>query len=170
MRKITLLCFGKLKTPGLSEAVYEFEKRLSRYVEFETVELKPVTVPEKSTAHRERIQEEEGERLLEVLQSPGFKSKAGRAPALWCLDETGKALPTREWAWQLKSLGDTGTGDLVLLIGGSLGLGQNILNHCHSCLSLGPQTLSHELARLIAVEQVYRALSYNAGHPYHNEG
>ena len=95
MRKITLLCFGKLKTPGLSEAVYEFEKRLSRYVEFETVELKPVMVPEKSTAHRERIQEEEGERLLEVLQSPGFKSKAGRAPALWCLDETGKALPTK---------------------------------------------------------------------------
>ena len=170
MRKITLICFGKLKTPGLLDAVSEFEKRLGRYVDFETIELKPIPVPEKSTTHRSRIPEQEGEVLMELLQSPGFKSKAGRAPALWCLDETGKGLPTREWASRLKDLGNNGSGELVLLIGGSLGLGENILAHCHLKLSLGPQTLSHELARLILVEQVYRALSYNSGHPYHNEG
>lgn len=170
MRKITLVCFGKLKTPGLLEAVSEFEKRLGRWVDFETVELKPVPVPEKSSAHRSMIPEKEGEMLIELLQSPGFKSRAGRTPVLWCLDETGKGLRTREWASRLLDLENNGSGELLLLIGGSLGLGENILAQCHLKLSLGPQTLSHELARLILVEQVYRALSYNSGHPYHNEG
>ena len=170
MRKITLLCFGKLKTPGLSLAVAEFEKRLGRYVEFQAIELKPVPVPEKSETLRSSIPEKEAGILLELLESPGFKSKAGKTPELWCLDETGKALPTREWAKNLEDLGIRGSGELVLMIGGSLGLGDAILKRAHRKVSLGPQTLSHELARLILTEQLYRALSYLSGHPYHNEG
>jgi len=169
MRKITLVCFGRLKTPGLQEAVTEFEKRLSRYVDFETLELKPMPVPDKSTHERARIQQKEADLLIELLQSPGFKIKAGKTPVLWCLDETGMGLPTREWSSRIKDL-ETSPNDLVLLIGGSLGLGDTILKKCHSKWSLGPQTLSHELARLVLIEQLYRALSYNAGHPYHNEG
>jgi 23S rRNA (pseudouridine1915-N3)-methyltransferase len=170
MRKLTLVCFGKLRTPGLSLAVAEFEKRLSRYVEYHAVELKPVPVPEKSETLRSAIPEKEAGIVLELLESPGFKSKAGKSPELWCLDETGKALPTREWAKNLEDLGTRGSGELVLVIGGSLGLGDTILTRAHRKISLGPQTLSHELARLILTEQLYRALSYLSGHPYHNEG
>ncbi|NDG86246.1 MAG: 23S rRNA (pseudouridine(1915)-N(3))-methyltransferase RlmH [Proteobacteria bacterium] len=170
MRKITLICFGKLKTPGLPDAVAEFEKRLGRYVEFQAIELKPVPVPEKSETLRSTIPEKEARILLELIDSPGFKSKAGKTPELWCLDETGKALPTREWSKNLEDLGTRGSGELVLVIGGSLGLGDAILKRAHRKVSLGPQTLSHELARLILTEQLYRALSYLSGHPYHNEG
>jgi 23S rRNA (pseudouridine1915-N3)-methyltransferase len=170
MRKVTLVCFGKLKTPGLDLAVAEFTKRLTRYADFSVVELRPIPVPEKSDTLRSSIPEKEGVILMELFESPGFKSKAGKSPQIWCLDETGKSLPTRDWAKDLLDLETKGSGDLILIIGGSLGLGENILKLAHRKLSLGPQTLSHELARLILVEQLYRALSYLKGHPYHNEG
>lgn len=170
MKKVTLICYGRLKTPGLSESVAEFTKRLSRYTEFQVVELKPVPIPEKSEALRAQIPEKEGEEILALLASPAFKQRAGRSPELWCLDETGKSLKTSEWASALSLLADRGSGELVLVIGGSLGLGSNILKAAHKRLCFGPQTLSHELARLILVEQLYRALSFLEGHPYHNEG
>jgi len=170
MRKITLVCFGKLKTPGLEAAVEEFTRRLGRFTDFSVVELKPLPIPEKSDSIRSNLPEKEGEILLQLFQSPGFRSKAGRSPTLWCLDETGKAMPTRSWTGALQELSDHGSGELVLVIGGSLGLGKNILDSAHLKVSLGPQTLSHELARLILIEQLYRALSFAKGHPYHNEG
>jgi 23S rRNA (pseudouridine1915-N3)-methyltransferase len=55
-------------------------------------------------------------------------------------------------------------------MGGSLGLGERILKQAQKRIGFGPQTLSHELARLVLMEQLYRALSFRAGHPYHNEG
>ena len=170
MRKITLVCFGKLKTAGLDLAVAEFTKRLTRYTDFSVIELKPLPVPEKSDTLRNSIPEKEGELLLQLFQSPGFKTKAGRSPIFWCLDETGKANPTRHWAESLKEIDAKGSSELVVIIGGSMGLGQNILDFAKHRISLGPQTLSHELARLILVEQLYRALSFLEGHPYHNEG
>ena len=170
MKKVTLVCFGKLKTPGLEATVQEFEKRLSRYTDFKTIELKPITVPEKSESLRSLIPEKEAEILLELFQSPSFKTKAGRTPEIWCLDETGKAMKTTEWAQAFQTLTDRGSGELVFVIGGSLGLGDAILKTAHKKISFGPQTLSHEIARLLLVEQTYRALSYLVGHPYHNEG
>jgi 23S rRNA (pseudouridine1915-N3)-methyltransferase len=170
MKRVTLVCYGKLKTPGFELAVAEFTKRLSRYTEFNVVELKPIPVPEKNDSTRSLIPEKEGDQLIELIQSPSFKSKAGRTPTLWCLDETGKAMRTTEWASSFQEIEDRASGELVLFIGGSLGLGHNILASAHKKVSLGPQTLSHELARLILVEQIYRALSYSKGHPYHNEG
>ena len=134
------------------------------------MELKARPVAEKSESLRAQIPEKEGEEILALLASPGFKQKAGRLPQIWCLDETGLALKTSEWAGELEALSDRGTGELVLIIGGSLGLGSNILKAAQKRVSFGPQTLSHELARLILLEQVYRALSYLEGHPYHNEG
>ncbi len=170
MRKITLVCFGKLKTPGLAEATGEFTKRLGRFTSFEAIELKPLPVPEKSESNRSLIPEKEGEVLLELIRSPAFRAKSGRNAELWSLDETGKAMPTRDWAANLSEISEKGSGELVLVIGGSLGLGANVLAAANRKISLGPQTLSHELARLLVTEQLYRALSYSAGHPYHNEG
>jgi 23S rRNA (pseudouridine1915-N3)-methyltransferase len=170
MKKVTLICYGKLKSPGFEQAVAEFTKRLSRYTEFRVVELKPTKVTEKSDSLRDSIPEKEGAQILELMASPSFKAQSGRAPALWCLDETGKAMKTTEWADSLRELNDRGSSELVFVIGGSLGLGENILKAAHKKVCFGPQTLSHELARLVLVEQVYRALSYLDGHPYHNEG
>ena len=151
MKKITLICYGKLKTPGLLAAVEEFSKRLSKYTDFKTFELKR-------------------EEVIEVLSSPALKPRAGNQSELWCLDETGIALKTSEWAKYLLNINEKKSGELVLVIGGSFGLTDAILKSAHRKVSFGPQTLSHQLARLVLVEQLYRALSVNAGHPYHKEG
>jgi len=170
LKKVTLICYGKLKTPGLDLSVNEFIKRLSRYTDFEMMELKALPIPEKSDALRDQIPEKEGEKILELLGSQSFKQKRGSKPELWCLDETGVSLKTSEWAGALKSLPLNGKNELVVMVGGSLGHGRTLLRSAHRIVCLGPQTLSHELARLVLVEQLYRALSYNEGHPYHNEG
>jgi 23S rRNA (pseudouridine1915-N3)-methyltransferase len=170
MKKITLICYGKLKTPGFDDAVAEFTKRLSRYTDFQVIELKPMPISEKSVALRDQIPEKEGEQILELIASPSFKQKAGQYPELWCLDETGKAMKTTEWANHFETLTERGSGELVFVIGGSLGVGHNLLKAATKRISFGPQTLSHELARLVLVEQLFRALSYNTGHPYHNDG
>jgi 23S rRNA (pseudouridine1915-N3)-methyltransferase len=170
VKKITLVCFGKLKTPGFMESIEEFSNRIYRYADFQVIELKPFPIPEKSETLRDQIPEKEGAQVLELLNSQAFKQKAGQHAEFWCLDETGKSLKTTEWARKLSELSEKGSGELVLFIGGSLGVGHNILQSATRVLSFGPQTFSHELARLVLIEQLYRALSYNTGHPYHNEG
>lgn len=170
MKKLTLVCFGKLKTPGFAASVEEFTTRISRYTQFQTIELKPIPFPEKSESLRSLTPEKEGEMLMELFDSPSFRSKAGQHPEIWCLDETGIALKTTEWAKQLERISDRESGELVIVIGSSLGLGDNIKAKAKKKMSFGPQTVSHELARLILVEQLFRALSYLEGHPYHNEG
>lgn len=170
MKRITLICFGKLRTAGFESAVGEFEKRLSRYTEFQVRELKGLPVPERNLQEREQVRTKEGARVLELLDSPSFRSTSGRSPEFWCLDEGGKAMKTVEWANALGELSDRGSGDLVIVIGGSLGLGPNLIERAGRRISFGPQTLSHELARLVLTEQLYRALSFRSGHPYHNEG
>ena len=170
MKKITLICYGKLKTPGFDDAIAEFTKRLSRYTDFQVIELRPTPIPEKSEALRDQIPEKEGEQILELMATPAFKQKAGHQTELWCLDETGKSMKTTEWAAHFETLRYRGSGELVLVIGGSLGVGHNLLKAATRRISFGPQTLSHELARLVLVEQLFRALSFNEGHPYHNEG
>jgi 23S rRNA (pseudouridine1915-N3)-methyltransferase len=159
MKKTVLICFGKLKTPGMDDAVAEFTKRLGAYTKYSCIEMKSTQSPEKDEAM-----------ILELLESQSFKNNYARAPQIWALDETGKAMKTTEWASEFKDLQDRGSGELVLILGGSYGLSDAILKKSHKRISFGPQTLSHELARLVLVEQLYRALSFAAGHPYHHEG
>ncbi|MGZ3689613.1 MAG: 23S rRNA (pseudouridine(1915)-N(3))-methyltransferase RlmH [Bdellovibrionota bacterium] len=157
--RLRLVAFGKLKTPGLREAADYYLKLSRSWVEIEEIELKPLTVPDKSPATRNKIQEKEAALLLERLRPQ---------TAIYLLDELGKTQPTREWAaltakWEA-------AGDVALCIGSSLGFGEEIREKARGLLSLGPQTLPHELARVVLLEQVYRAFSVTRGHPYHNEG
>lgn len=152
--RIHLICFNKLKTPGMSEAVAEFVKRTGKYADFKITELKSTQDPDK-----------DGELVLSSLNA-----KQAGTRHVWCLDETGSAMRTLDWAAQLKKLEEQSVGELVFCIGGGFGLPEKLLKTANKKISFGPQTLSHELARLVLVEQLYRALSLNEGHPYHKEG
>jgi len=158
MKKTVLICFGKLKTPGLEDAVGEFTKRLSGYTKFSCIEMKSTQSPEKDESM-----------IVDLLSSQSFKNNYARNPIIWALDETGKSMKTTQWADEFSEIQDRGSGDLVFILGGSYGLSEKILKMAGKLVSFGPQTLSHELARLVLVEQLYRALSYSAGHPYHHE-
>lgn len=159
MKKIILVCFGKLKTPGMEESVMEFTRRLTSYTRFTCLELKSTQSPEKD----ERM-------ILDLIDSQSFKNQHSRNPVIWALDETGKAMKTTQWAQEFQEIQDRVTGELLFLLGGSYGLSETILKKSNRIVSFGPQTLSHELARLILMEQLYRSLSFMAGHPYHHEG
>ena len=163
--KIKILAFGKLKTPGLREALDYYLRNLRPWAEAEEVELKPLSVPDKSPSLRKLIQEKEGTLLLDKL-----KTSLDSRGVLILLDETGKSLPTLEWAQLIKSLETEGIREISFCIGSSLGFSSEVRSRARKTLSLGAQTLPHELARVVLGEQLYRSFSVNAGHPYHNEG
>lgn len=156
--KIKLLAFGRLKFPGYRDAADEYLKRLRPWAQVEEIELKPLTVPDKSPATRAKIQSQEADL---------FRAKVPRGARIVLLDETGKPASTLEWAKRVRDW--EGSQDVVLGIGSSLGWDAELRRQAEA-MSLGPQTLSHELARVVLCEQLYRAFSVVRGHPYHNEG
>ncbi len=163
MQSLTLICFGKLKTPGFEQAVNDFEKRLGKYFKFDVRELKPVKVSEKSDRVRQAVQETEAQMIFDEIE------KVNRTKSVWAIDERGLARSTKSWAEEIEAHKNAGK-HLVLVIGSGLGLPRQVLLQANKIISFGPQTFSHELARLVLTEQLYRAGSLAAGHPYHNEG
>jgi 23S rRNA (pseudouridine1915-N3)-methyltransferase len=163
--RICLFAFGKLKTPGLRDTADYYKRLFQSWMPLEEIELKPLAVPEKAPSTRSRIQDQEGEILLKRIKTHTL----GRG-GFYLLDETGKAKNTQGWAQDFKSWESEGIHTLSLCIGSSLGFSNEVRHHAKGCLSLGPHTLSHELARVVLLEQLYRACSVLRGHPYHNDG
>lgn len=162
---LKIVAFGKLKMPGLREALDYYVRNLKPWASVDELELKPLHVPDKSPATRKQIQEKEGSLLLEKLNS-SFESRG----ILILLDETGKSLRTQEWAELIRSWQEEGIREASFCIGSSLGFSAEVRARARKTVSFGPQTLPHELARVILGEQLYRAYSVLNGHPYHNEG
>lgn len=134
------------------------------WVTLREVELRPERVDDKSAGARRRIQEAERGTLDRALESTSERR------TLVLLDEGGKSLTTQQWAELLRDHQDRSTPDVCFCIGSSLGFAPETRSRAQRILSLGPQTLPHELARVVLLEQLYRAMSVVRGHPYHNEG
>lgn len=154
----TLLCFGKLKTPGLSETANHYRHLLQSWMQLEEHELKPYSPSE--APNREAIQEQEERRVLAFLEKR-------KQASFFLLDETGKSLSTQGWRQFFE---DHRTTPLCFVIGSSRGFSASLKQQARHLFQLGPQTLSHELARIVFLEQLYRAWSILKGHPYHQEG
>lgn len=163
--KIYLLAFGKLRTPGIRESVDYYVRNTTAFCPIEEIELKAVAVPDKSPATRLLIQEKEEAILTQKLS--GLLSSRG---VFYLLDERGKALTTLDWAASLRLLEQNSIPEVAFCIGSSLGFSAALKGKARGLFSLGPQTLSHEIARLVLAEQLYRSLSVLRGHPYHHEG
>jgi 23S rRNA (pseudouridine1915-N3)-methyltransferase len=163
--KIFLVAFGKLKAPGLREAVDYYVRNTGAFCPIEEIELKSLPVPDKSSATRALIQAKEAE----ILENKLARLLSARG-AFFLLDEKGRASMTLEWANQLRGYEDQSIPEVAFCIGSSLGFSDSLKKKARGLFSLGPQTLSHEIARLVAAEQIYRALSVVRGHPYHHEG
>lgn len=154
-----------MKTPGVRESFDYYLRNLRPWASCEELELKSLEVPDKSPVSRKLIQEKEGALLLEKL-----KSSLDSRGILVLLDETGKSMKTRNWAEQLQAWEAESLREVTFCIGSSLGFSPEVRSRARKALSFGPQTLPHELARVILAEQIYRAYSVIKGHPYHNEG
>jgi 23S rRNA (pseudouridine1915-N3)-methyltransferase len=100
-------------------------------------------------------------------EAAALLKRARDAQRIIALDERGKALGSQAFAQLLAKLRDEGTGTLAILVGGPDGLGPAVREAAHTTLALGPMTLPHGLARIVLAEQLYRAATILAGHPYH---
>lgn len=157
--RLKLVVFGKLKNPGMRDSADYYLRLIRPWVTVEEVELKPLAVPDKNEATRRQIQLKEAEILLKRLEGIPF----------YLLDETGKALSTLRWSALARDW-EASSPQIALCLGSSLGFSEEVRKRARGALSLGPQTLAHELARVVLLEQLYRAWSVVRGHPYHNQG
>lgn len=159
MQKITILCVGKLKEKFYAEAVAEYAKRLSRYCKLEIMELPEERLPEDpSSAQIAAALEKEAANLRSKLPASAF------VVAL-CVE--GKLRSSEDLARMLADSADRGQSQVVFLIGGSFGLDPSVKALAAERLSMSPMTFPHHLARVMLLEQVYRAYQINAGTRYH---
>jgi len=157
--KITILCVGKIKEKFYREAIDEFSKRLSRYCKLEVIEVTDEKTEENASDNEIRIiKDKEGARILKNIKDDAY------VIAL-CID--GKNLDSEELSKKIDSLGVQGLSHVFFIIGGSLGLSDDVIKRANYKLSFSKMTFPHQLMRVILLEQIYRAYRIINNEPYH---
>ena len=157
--RITVLAVGKVKEKFYTQAVGEYAKRLSRYCKLEIVEVPDERTPDGAgEAAVRQIKEREGERLLSHV-------KDGMYVIALAID--GKMLSSEELSEHLSALALYRESHLAFVIGGSLGLSEDVLKRANEALSFSKMTFPHQLMRFILLEQLYLSFNIQAGEPYH---
>ena len=157
--KITVITVGKIKEKYLRDAIAEYAKRLSRYCKLEIVEVADEKTPDQaSETVEEQIRDKEGERILKYIRDDMY---------VITLEIGGKMLSSEELADKINMLGIQGQSSVAFVIGGSIGLGREVLKRSDYALSFSKMTFPHQLMRVILLEQVYRSYRIINGEPYH---
>lgn len=156
---IIIVTVGKLKEKYLKMGIEEYAKRLGAYAKIEQIEVPDEKAPENlSDADMEIVKRKEGERILAKIHPDAH---------VIALAINGKTRSSEELAAHLNSLMTYGTSKIVFVIGGSLGLHDDVLKRSNEQLSFGKMTLPHQLMKLVLLEQVYRSFRIIKGEPYH---
>ncbi|KMY55886.1 50S rRNA methyltransferase [Bacillus sp. FJAT-27231] len=156
---ITIVTVGKLKEKYLKQGIAEYVKRLSAYAKIDIIEVADEKAPEElSITEMEQVKQKESERILAKI-SPDTHVIA--------LAIEGKMKTSEELAKNLDQLATYGKSKIAFIIGGSLGLHEDVMKRANDTLSFSKMTFPHQLMRLILVEQIYRSFRINRGEPYH---
>ena len=159
MQRVTVLCVGKLKEKFYIDAAAEYVKRLQRHCKLELIELPEQRLPDDpSPAEIQKALRTEGDAIRERLP------KGGAVIAL-CIE--GTELSSEALSKKLAQLASAGASQLTFLIGGSFGLHPRVKQRADLRLSMSPMTFPHHLARVMLLEQIYRAYQIDAGTRYH---
>ena len=157
--KITLITVGKLKEKYFTMAVEEYSKRLSRYAKLNIIELADEKTPDNaSPAEEENIKRKEGERIIKSLKGDEY---------IITLEIEGKMFNSVELSQKINQIGISGKGHIAFIIGGSLGLSDEVSGIADFKLSFSKLTFPHQLMRVILLEQIYRGYRIIKGEPYH---
>ena len=157
--KITLITVGKIKEKYLKDAIAEYSKRLSRYCKLEIIEVADEKTPDNpSETVEDGIRDKEGERILKYVKDDAY---------VVTLEIKGKLLTSEELAEKIDKLGIQGTSHIIFIIGGSIGLGKEVLKRSDYALSFSKMTFPHQLMRVILLEQIYRSYRIISHEPYH---
>ena len=157
--KITVIAVGKIKERYLEDAIGEYSKRLGRYCRLEIIRVADEKTPEGAgQAQERRIKSREGERILGHIKDGAY---------VVALAIQGQMLSSEALAARIERLGVDGCSQIIFIIGGSLGLADEVLARADYLLSFSPMTFPHQLMRVILLEQIYRSFQIQAGTPYH---
>ncbi len=155
---INVLCVGKIKEKYFTDAIAEYSKRLSRFVKLNIIEVADEKIPDNaSEKEMEIVKNKEGERILSKLPANSFA-------VTLCVE--GKELSSTELAAKISDVSMT-SSNITFIIGGSLGLSDDVKAASHLRLSFGRITLPHQLIRVVLLEQLYRAFKINNNETYH---
>jgi len=154
--KLSLICVGRLSLPYLRDGVDDYGGRLQRYLPMRTLELKEEKAARAEPAY---LQEREGRRILEKVPAGAW---------VIALDERGRSYTSEGVAELLGKHMLQGTAELVFIIGGAYGLSDAVRQRADLVWSLSSLTLTHQMARLLLLEQLYRGLTILRNEPYHN--
>lgn len=159
MQHVTVLCVGKLKESYWRDAVAEYAKRLSAFCRFTVIEVDEERLPDApSAAQIAHTLEEEGKRLLARIPRDALT-------VALCIE--GKTVSSEMLSARLSSWALDGKSHIVFVIGGSFGLSDEVKNAAALRLSMSPMTFPHQLARVMLLEQIYRAFQIASGGKYH---
>jgi 23S rRNA (pseudouridine1915-N3)-methyltransferase len=157
--KITIITVGKIKEKYLRDAIAEYSKRLSKYCKLEIIEVADEKTPDNASEVVENsIRDKEGERILKYIKDDAY---------VITLEIKGKQLTSEELAEKIENLGIQGKSHITFVIGGSIGLGSEVLKRSDYALSFSKMTFPHQLMRVILLEQVYRSYRIISHEPYH---
>ena len=154
-----IVCIGKLKDAYLREGVAEFVKRMRPYGGITITELNENKIGDKpSDVDRKQVVAEEGDRLLKAVPKNAYTI---------LLDVYGKTMSSEELAKTVSKLEVDGVSDMAFIIGGAFGVSDTLRQTANYKLSFSPMTFTHQMVRLLLVEQIYRASKINRNEPYH---
>lgn len=156
---ITIIAVGKLKEKYLKQAVDEYSKRLGRYCRVDIIELSDEKTPDNASEKDEIIiKDKEGRVILSKIKENSY---------VIAMDLKGKQLSSEEFSKFIDNCGIMGNSNLVFVIGGSLGLSEEVIRRANYKLCFSNMTFPHQLFRVMLLEQIYRGFRIINGEPYH---
>ena len=154
--KIKIVALGKIKEKFLKDGVDEFLKRLTPYASVEIVELTPVEIKDENLINK--ALEQEAEKILACIKPNSY---------VITMEILGKQLSSEDFAQKINEITNSGISELVFVIGSSCGLAQSVSQRADFKLSISKMTFLHQFARLLLVEQIYRAFKILKCETYH---
>lgn len=156
--KIKLIAVGRTVEPYLKKGIDIYVERLSHYASFSYIET--ADLKQTSALSEDQIKTREGEMILKAVKPSDH---------IVLLDERGEMFTSKDWARDLEQKCARLSNDLVFVIGGPYGFSKEVYERASGKISLSKMTFSHQMVRLVFVEQLYRAFTIMKGEPYHHE-
>lgn len=156
---INIIAVGKIKEKYIQEGIKEFSKRLSRYCNLKIIEVDDEKAPENlSDKEMEVVKQKEGQKILSKIPQNSF---------IISLEIQGREISSEDLSKKMEDVMVSGINDITFIIGGSLGLSDEVRSKSDFKLSFSKMTFPHQLMRLILLEQVYRGWRIMKNEPYH---
>ena len=159
MIHLNIICVGKLKEKYLKDAIDEYSKRLGKYCVLKIIELQDESLPSKiNESIIEDIKNKECKKILENIKSTSY---------VLALDLKGKQHTSEEFSQKIEEISVRGFSDITFIIGGTLGLTDELLNRANELISFSKMTFPHQLIRVFLLEQIFRGFKISSNETYH---